>query len=884
MTDNNRHHTDFLFQLDEFYLDLREDGRTISFLSKAEIERMPYPGLRPFKTSEFQFFNGRDGQAEELISRLKQNHFLAVIGSSGTGKSSLIRAGVIPQLMAGYLQEAGTNWDVALCRPGKNPVENLAVALARVKCRSNDPEKIKQDLAITEPMLSRSIYGILDFNEVLNAPDKPEQEKSNLLIIVDQFEELFRFNRDNLGKPDIETHFVNLLLKASANPELPIYVIITMRSEFLGDCVKYRGLPESINEGQYLVPQLNREQLKEVIEDPILIAGKKVAPGLVELLVNEIEESKVKKDLDQLPILQHALMRTYQNAINENAAEITYEHYLATGGLKDALSNHAQKKYDELGDGSDVETLKQKIAKSVFQALTDASTDQKKGRRPTELSVLHNIVKGQGATAAQVNEVIDHFRDTETSFIMPPSNTALFPKLIMDISHESLMRQWPRLKDWVTEEAEHGKILLRLSEYEKLNGLGVKDYLEGKELQQMLDWYRSFQPQDDWAVRYAANYKASFEYLKKSEQYQREKELKITADKKKKATKYKIIIVAALALIVITGLLVKGYYTNKENTAIARQNTARLEILLKNRDNAIGNENRLQALFYTTEALLLEKTQGNIDSIIKKSISLMPVYSLQHYILCSSAIVKATVTPGYKTIIVWCGDSTMSEIDVETGQIMRAATQIATDESDNLELTRQAKTKIFLNAGSSSVDTKDIVLTDSSLYYKKIFADICKANNNIDAAGFINFPTILNRIKGATFSADKKNIATWGQNSESIYSSLDIWDFNEEDSAVYAAGTSLIHDGINGAWFSNDKKLVFTWGTDSCLRIWQATTNLISTGMPARLIKMKIEIATGVEMNSRDFNINIIPVRNYLNRKQEFEQEERKYESKQPVK
>src|ERR1017187_1505176 len=95
-TDNKT--TEFLLQLDEFYLDLQEDGSRITLLSSEEISKRPFPGLRPFKTSEFQLFKGRDGQAEELIKRLRKNHFLSVIGSSGTGKSSLVRAGLIPQL------------------------------------------------------------------------------------------------------------------------------------------------------------------------------------------------------------------------------------------------------------------------------------------------------------------------------------------------------------------------------------------------------------------------------------------------------------------------------------------------------------------------------------------------------------------------------------------------------------------------------------------------------------------------------------------------------------------------------------------------------------------------------------------------------------------
>ena len=264
---------EFHFQLDEFYLDLQEDGRKICILDKEKIRQRPFPGLRPFKTSEFQLFKGRDGQAEELIKRLKENHFLAVIGSSGTGKSSLVRAGLIPQLFGGYLHEAGTRWNIAICRPGNNPVESLAVALAQAKDPGNNKEVLYNNYRTIYPALCDSIFGVLEVDEMLNS-SKVAGEKANLLIIVDQFEELFRFDRKVSENENIESYFVNLLLKASMNTEGSVYVIITMRSEFLGDCVKYRGLPEAINKGQYLVPQLSRQQLKEVIVGPVSLAEK----------------------------------------------------------------------------------------------------------------------------------------------------------------------------------------------------------------------------------------------------------------------------------------------------------------------------------------------------------------------------------------------------------------------------------------------------------------------------------------------------------------------------------------------------------------------------------------------------------------------------------
>ncbi len=496
---------EFPFQVDEFYLDLQENGNNISMLSADEIEKSPFPGLRPFKTSEFQLFNGRVGQSEELIKRLKHNRFLAVIGSSGTGKSSLVRAGLLPQLFGGYLHGAGSKWNIAICRPGKDPVENLAIALASIKTHNKEAKELYENFTKFEPLLSDSIYGLIDSKDILDAESK-EKAPTNLLIIIDQFEELFRFNRKDLGKENIENQFVNLLLKASLDPRNSVYIIITMRSEFLGDCVKYRGLAEAINEGQYLVPQLTRNELKEVIENPVTLAGKKISPQLVELLVNEIEESKLKENQDQLPILQHALMRTYNEAMLEGPNTlITYEHYKRTGEMEKALANHAEAKFKLLGDANQATnhySKKQSIAKIIFKSLTDLGVDQKGGRRPTELKNIYAIAAALNVTENEVDEVVNHFRGSDTSFIMPPINTDLYSNLIIDISHESLMRNWSRLNEWITEEVKMGALYKLLNDRRELHEQDNEEWLRGMLLKELLDWKQNYPTNVTWASRY----------------------------------------------------------------------------------------------------------------------------------------------------------------------------------------------------------------------------------------------------------------------------------------------------------------------------------------------------------------------------------------------
>ncbi len=619
------------FQVDEFYLDLQEEGKKVRMLSGEEITQRPFPGLRPYKTSEFQLYNGRVGQSEELIKRLSKNRFLAVIGSSGTGKSSLVRAGLIPQLFGGYLHEAGSKWDIAICRPGKDPVENLTVALASILSRKENPTELRENFEKFEPLLSNSVFGLLDAKEMLDkVQHDSEKQPANLLVIIDQFEELFRFNRKDLGKENIENQFVNLLLKAAKDPKNPIYVIITMRSEFLGDSVKYRGLPEAINEGQYLVPQLTRDDLKAVIQNPISLAGKKISPSLVELLINEIEESKLRDNLDQLPILQHALMRTYQEAMKEGPnTEIVYRHYKAIGEMDKALAKHAESIFTELGnnnnqqDKTSIDTInslgenefskissygskataqktlskKQQIAKLVFQSLTDMGSNQKGGRRPTELENIHATAASMNASPAEVDEVINRFRDTDTSFIMPPRNTELNPNLIVDISHESLMRNWTILNNWIIEEKKAGNLYELLNDRRELHEHDPGDWLRGLLLNELLDWKNEHPNSPTWASRYHTLPEGSHDDIamhktlydknmyflegsrlfseKQAEERRKEIKEKIELEQREQSNKKRLFVytIAAVISLMFGGLALFGFVNALKQTEIAKKQT-----------------------------------------------------------------------------------------------------------------------------------------------------------------------------------------------------------------------------------------------------------------------------------------------------------------------
>jgi hypothetical protein len=245
------------------------------------------------------------------------------------------------------MTQAGSSWRVATLRPGNNPIGALAQSLCRPdvfgRPEEDDPQAMPQAI-ITETTLRRSALGL---GQVVQQARLAEGE--NLLVVVDQFEELFRFKALAQGthRADDCAAFVKLLLEASRAPDSPIYVVLTMRSDFLGDCAQFRDLPEAINTGQFLIPRMTRDQRRQAIEGPVAVGGATMTPRLIQRLLNDVGDNP-----DQLPILQHALMRTWNNWQHDHRGDgaLDLPHYEAIGGMALALSQHADEVYHSLPD------------------------------------------------------------------------------------------------------------------------------------------------------------------------------------------------------------------------------------------------------------------------------------------------------------------------------------------------------------------------------------------------------------------------------------------------------------------------------------------------------------------------------------------------------
>ena len=504
----------------------------------------PYPGLRRFDESNARLYFGREREVAQVIERLSTSRFLAITGESGCGKSSLIRAGVIPALHRTSERE----WRVGILQPGDDPIGRLARALEDAVGVAD-----ASMYAVVETTLRSSSRGLIEA-----ARQARVAEPASLLIVVDQFEELFRF-KQSTERPDAAEEaraFVRLLLTASSNaPNLN--VILTMRSEYLGECAQFTGVPEAINQGEYLLSRPTRVELREAIVKPAEATGAQVAPRLAAQLLNEIGD-----DPGELPVLQHALMRTWQewNRKHGPGEPIDLAHYDLAGTLKEALSRHADEIYGNLKDPA-----LQTVASRVFRALTETPPGGRPVRRPLSLAQLELVT---ASPAASIKTVVRKFADA--GFLVTNG--------IVDLTHESLITRWPLLVEWTAQEAREADLYRALARDAAAHARNERGLWRNPELGVAKKWRDEERPTEEWARRFDPGFKAAMAFLKSSE----------GSETRRMYAQWALLGAAVLAIVIVLGAL--GWaQRSRANAESARAETERVK-----REAAVTDKERLE--------------------------------------------------------------------------------------------------------------------------------------------------------------------------------------------------------------------------------------------------------------------------------------------------
>ena len=537
----------------------------------------PFPGLRPFTINESHLFFGREAHVEEVLSKLALNRFVTVMGYSGSGKSSLISCGVVPVVYGGFMTGVSPDWDVISTRPGSDPLANLARSIQVSKESSySNREQQQIDRRVMSSLLRSnpaSLYDVLS--------DRDNEAGRNTLIFIDQFEELFRFADHGEDEANDARLYTNLIIDACRS-EKPIYIAITMRSDYVGECSKYPGLTQLINESNYLVPQMSRDQKRMAIEGPVAVGGGRISARLLKRLLNDLGDNQ-----DQLPIMQHALMRTWDYWLKnrQDNEPIDISHYNAIGQIEQALSQHANETFDELT------SREKEIAEVLFKSLSEKTSNSFGMRRPVRLGLVAELAE---ATDDEVIAVVEKFRAPGRSFLMPPLSVELDANSIIEISHESLMRIWTRLKNWVDEEYESAQMYRRLSEAAAMYQIGRTGLWRPPDLQLALNWQKKQKPTRAWAKRYDEAFERAIVFLDTSrityEAEQRNQEML-----QKRLLKRTRAVAVILGVAAVISILFFVYAFTQSNEAQRQTQIALAERNEAQRQRDIAEEATIQA-------------------------------------------------------------------------------------------------------------------------------------------------------------------------------------------------------------------------------------------------------------------------------------------------
>ncbi len=425
-------------------------GRSVPSPDQSGANRLPewpYPGLRPFEDKESAIFFGRERMIDDVVERLVANRLVLIHGVSGSGKSSLVRAGVLPKLALQHNRHAAA-WLTCTLRPSGGPLWNLAAAFAGLEGRARDLERVSEIAAqfgargATLASVAASLSGLVG---------------KSLCFLVDQFEELFRYEKES--SRDEADLFVKLIERAAAEEgaktgtgAVDLRVILTMRSEFLGECARFAGFAETINRTQYLVPRMDDEGLLRAVRRPAEMYGGQFADTHAARLI-----ASVRGREDELPLLQHGLMLMWEDAVRRatpGARPILDTRIVdEAGGLAELLSSHA----DAVMAKAAPHQRGRRIVEGAFRALTDVNAEGSAIRRPLSFKAL---CRAAGARAQALSPILDAFRAPGVSFLTPYAPAPIDDETIIDISHEALIRCWRKVGDkpdgWLQREIRAG--------------------------------------------------------------------------------------------------------------------------------------------------------------------------------------------------------------------------------------------------------------------------------------------------------------------------------------------------------------------------------------------------------------------------------------------
>jgi len=506
----------------------------VSDVAAPALPRRAYPGLRPFTLDEDSVFFGREPMIDDIIDLLAKRCLILVHGSSGSGKSSLILAGVLPRLARQHRRH-GWRWRTASMRPGGGPLWNLAHALAELE--GGTPSAAR----VNELRLSFDRTGA-DLTQIVTHLAGMEQER--LCLLVDQFEELFRYARETSREESrLFVDLITTVLKQDSAS--PVRVILTMRSEFLGECARLPGLAAVVNTAQYLLPHMDTASLRRAIRRPAELYGGSVTIELADRLIADVQGSQ-----DELPLIQHGLMRMWDLAGEaapgkQAPRRLDLPLYEAHGPLARLLDGHAE----AVALAAAPDESGRRVVENLFRALSDINADGHAIRRPQTVQSLMAVT---GAERGRLISILDAFRSDGVSFLTPYAPAGLDNETMIDVSHEALIRCWNSLAaapdGWLHREFRDGLIWQSLLSQAEIFEKDPRKVLGPATTEDRESWFKDRTPA--WSERYGGGWSRVEQLVTAS---------RSAADRQRRRDRLMTRTLSIVTAILLTALAVAGY-------------------------------------------------------------------------------------------------------------------------------------------------------------------------------------------------------------------------------------------------------------------------------------------------------------------------------------
>ncbi|MEO0561725.1 MAG: protein kinase, partial [Chloroflexota bacterium] len=538
----------------------------------------PYLGLRPFSEADHLSFFGRQRLVDALVERMDEDHqyrnFLGVVGPSGSGKSSLVYAGLIPQLREGAL-EGAADWFYASMTPGSDPFKSIAQALERIAAVPVDD--VTQQLATGGTPLDELLRELIG------------NTGQTLMLFIDQFEEVFTLVKNEA----VRQQFLTMLVNAIESDAFQLRVIVTLRADFYDRPLWYEDFGKMLRERTEIVLPMDTSELERAIVGPVRRLGMHVEPELVAEMIAD-----VRSEPGTLPLLQYSLRELFDQ---REGMGLTHRAYQKMGGLRGTLARRANEVHHSLS------TAQQVLARQAFLRLVALGEGTEDTRRRAKISELRSL----SDDTVGIMEVLNTFT---TQRLLTFDNDPETREPTVEVAHEALIREWDLFRVWLDESRDDLRLLRQLTEAAaawREQNADPSYLLRGNRLAQFEGWATRTTVAVGTDERQFLD--QSIEQREREQQAEEARQEKEIALAKQASTRLRqILVVIVIALIAVTGLSVT--VLNRNDLLASERDAAYSSAFAATAQQAFEDGNHQLALSFALAAL-----DTNPDSLVSQA-------------------------------------------------------------------------------------------------------------------------------------------------------------------------------------------------------------------------------------------------------------------------